>query len=158
MITIACNTIFNRGDIYSYSKLLIDLDSKKYQNIQSFIKRYIKLFRNIFEYKNIEIIDLEVFETSKGFHIYISINKEIDILEILFYQAVLGDQHRELSNYCRALANQMDIMNFFSIVKYTNKLSYERKTKKAIWLERKLKRIWGKIRKKEYSIYLGEYH
>ncbi|HIP90237.1 MAG TPA: hypothetical protein EYH22_01655 [Candidatus Nanopusillus sp.] len=140
----------------------VDYDSKKLSNY--FYINFTKLFANLWEKKGVAIKKIEVLESRKGFHIRLTLNKDITVEESLLFALMLySDPIREVYNYCRYLWDKDITFNFFAKRKMVFfgdgrvVLSRERVTKRSRKLKRKLIRIVMEIEQGKCSKYLGKY-
>jgi len=117
------------GKGFKMHTLKLDIDNKKID---------INHLNFVIDKLNINVTNVTVYETTKGFHILINIdNPEIVEPEIPFIQALLGsDLKRETLNYIRVLNNERNWNILFtlkeninnkslSIEKFNNKLTRE---------------------------------
>ena len=78
------------------TRLLIDLDSKEDEEIERFLWA-LEWLCEFHRFKR-----AEVFETRKGFHVYIDVDEDLQPVEIMLLQQLLGsDPNRELYNYTK---------------------------------------------------------
>lgn len=91
--------------------LMVDIDKKfNKKTLKEFITGLKSLmYVSFFRYKKIE-----VFDTIKGYHIYIDLNNFLNDFEICFYQLyLLSDRNRELFNFRRVLNNDKNFNVLF---------------------------------------------
>jgi len=109
------------------SILKIDLDSK---SINTFIVKFLTRYRKGKFTFNFKIENIKIFETKKGYHIELYLNKRILSYEVIFFQLFfLSDYMRELFNArrLRFRRTSIDKWNILHEAKYNNK------DKKFIW-------------------------
>lgn len=116
-------------------KLLIDLDSKEDEEIN----RFFWALEWLCEFHKFERVG--VFESNKGFHLYIDVADELTPVEIMLLQQLLGsDPNRELYNYTKWKWGFKKWQMLFKF-KYapqpdgTVYTSKEEKTEKALYVE-----------------------
>lgn len=65
--------------------------------------------KTLMRIRKLKTCKVDIYNTNKGFHIYIKADGELPALECLFWQIVLGsDPYRELFNYKRILNQNLN--------------------------------------------------
>ncbi len=104
-------------------ELKIDIDYKP-ENPLKFAKEFANKLKFTCDILKIEVEAVEVYETNKGFHIYVWINskKELDNKDIIILQLSLGsDYKREIFNLSRVWSfDNIAIWNVLFSRKYDN--------------------------------------
>lgn len=117
------------------SMLMIDLDTKEEEEQ----KRILWALSMLSEW--IPFKEAKVFETKKGFHVYIDVEKEMEPLEIMVLQQILGsDRNREMFNYIRYLQGfkRWQVLYKKKFAKWLDgeiEISEEHVTKNSIYFE-----------------------
>ena len=125
--------------MYRY-ELKLDFDFKP-RSAKRFAKEIANKLNFLASYFSISVIDVSVYETNKGLHLYISIysSVELDDRDIVVLQLALGsDYKRELFNWLRVRSNdKFKHWNVLFKVKYKNGkiISKEEKTELAEEIE-----------------------
>jgi len=125
--------------MYRY-ELKLDFDFKP-RSAKRFAKEIANKLNFLASYFSISVIDVSVYETNKGLHLYISIysSVELDDRDIVVLQLALGsDYKRELFNWLRVRSNdKFKHWNVLFKVKYKNGkiISREEKTELAEEIE-----------------------
>ena len=119
------NTLSKTKD--NHSILKIDLDSKLFSRFMTkFLTRYRKA-KYAFDFK---IQDIKVFETKKGYHIELYLDKRIFPYEVIFYQLFFcSDYMREILNL-RRLRFRRTTIDQWNIL---HEAKYNKSDKKFIW-------------------------
>lgn len=128
-------------------EIKLDVDSKRIdpKAKASKIANKIKFLSNIID---LRVVNVRVFETGKGYHIYIDVDTpaKFDAKDITFLQLLLqSDWKREVYNWLRARADvQLPNWNVLFQIKFSNnkvtmELESERAVKLKYWLEYYLK-------------------
>ena len=121
-------------------ELKLDFDFKP-RSAKRFAKEIANKLNFLASYFSIRVIDVKVYETNKGLHLYIPIcsNVELTDEDIVVLQLALGsDYKRELFNWLRVRSNdKFKHWNVLFKVKYKNGeiISKEEKTKLAEEIE-----------------------
>jgi hypothetical protein len=121
-----------------YERVLrIDLDDKE----EKTKKRFLWAIGLLSKYHKFE--QVEVFETNRGFHIYLCLKERVDpILAMLLQQLLGSDRDREVYNYIRYKKGHKRWQILFSKKYYENgilRTSEERKTQDAVEFELAIK-------------------
>jgi len=123
------------------NKIKIDIDSKNRYFISDFKRKLFLFFNSCKEYYKINSI--EVYETNKGYHIILTLNKYISSLECNFIELFLNsDENRQLNNFIRfkknsncesvLFKNKFKTINKNIIITGENITENSKKLKKAI--------------------------
>ena len=121
-------------------ELKLDFDFKP-RSAKRFAKEIANKLNFLASYFSIRVIDVKVYETNKGLHLYISIysSVELDDRDIVVLQLALGsDYKRELFNWLRVRSrDKFKHWNVLFKVKYKNGVivSKEEKTELAKEIE-----------------------
>lgn len=117
--------------------LRIDLDDKE----EKTKRRFLWAIGLLSKYHKFE--QVEVFETNRGFHIYLYLGERVDpVLAMLLQQLLGSDRDRELYNYIRYKKKHRRWQVLFHKKYYENgilRTSEERKTQDAIEFELAIK-------------------
>ena len=125
--------------MYRY-ELKLDFDFKP-RSAKRFAKEIANKLNFLASYFSISVIDVKVYETNKGLHLYISIysSVELDDRDIVVLQLALGsDYKREIFNWLRVRSrDKFKHWNVLFKVKYKNGkiISKEEKTELAKEIE-----------------------
>jgi len=125
--------------MYRY-ELKLDFDFKP-RSAKRFAKEIANKLSFLASYFGISVIDVSVYETNKGLHLYISIYSSVELTDedIVVLQLALGsDYKRELFNWLRVRSNdKFKHWNVLFKVKYKNGkiISKEEKTELAEEIE-----------------------
>lgn len=81
-----------------YDNISFSTIRKKFQSLSYVNSKFIKAER------------IECYKTNKGYHVYIYSKRNLDKIDVIFLQALLGsDVNREFFNYCRLKINGLSI-------------------------------------------------
>ena len=116
-------------------EIKLDIDNK-YIMPKSTAQRISKRIKYVSNIINLKVNDIEVYETKRGYHIYIKVETpaKFDARDITFIQLLLqSDWRREVYNWLRARADlQLPSWNVLFQIKFSNNgISFEGKTERS---------------------------
>jgi len=122
----------------------IDIDDRNTFDIE----RFLWALRNLLATDdNVKIEEVEVYETKKGYHIYLHLKQEIPPLQCLIWQCLLGsDINRELFNYMRIKDGDKNWNVLFKRKWCNGYFSKEEKTENATKIENEIKNFLKEVK------------
>lgn len=126
--------------------ILVDIDFKP--DVKTYCKQLIDKLTFVYKYMGVRVTDIQVFETAKGYHIYLkAVSKEkLRPIDIVVIQLVLGsDYKREAFNWRRVKGNSA-VGGWNTLYKFKFRgdkmVSCEEKTENARIMENTVKKIY----------------